>query len=348
MPSAGNGIALGEILLLTSNPQILLSIKRPFQPFKIKRLPLICHLKKIGFYKYKNRWAKRLGKKIGRLIFEVAFRYLKLSGIAEIDVRYNAEWRTFVFESRSLHFSRLYDKQIYDLCEPELAILLESFLTDDMVLYDIGANWGYFSLYASTLPGFNGQIYAFEPIQETFADLQDWVQQLGQEHRVQCHKIALSDTDGNGQMGVISGDSGLASLGRGDDPESMKEQVQISRLESLDLPKPDFIKLDVEGYEYEVIQGSLNIIAASKPMIFFENWNNRQNPEETLSPIRTLLGLGYKLFVPMWWIGPPANEMFWPISNYMFPHGPKQMAYVEFSIDSRFSLRYQINFFCCH
>ena len=50
----------------------------------------------------------------------------------------------------------------------------------------------------------------------------------------------------------------------------------------------------------------------------------------------------------MWWVGHPANEMYWPVSNYMFPDGPIQMAYVEFDINTRFDLRDQINFFCCH
>ena len=215
-------------------------------------------------------------------------------------------------------------------------------------LYDIGANWGYFSLYASTLPDYHGHIHAFEPIEKTYADLQDWVRQLGQENRVTCHKIALSDADGTARMGVIPDDSGLASLARIRDLNSENQDVQTYRLDSLKLPKPDFIKLDVEGYEYEVIRGGLDTLLTNKPMIVFENWADQENPEHTLMPIRALLDYGYKLFVPMWWIGPPANQMFWPISNSMFPNGPKQMAYVEFDINMRFAIRDQINFFCCH
>ena len=50
----------------------------------------------------------------------------------------------------------------------------------------------------------------------------------------------------------------------------------------------------------------------------------------------------------MWRIGPPTNEIFWPVSHQMFPDGPKQMAYVELDINKRFALRDQINFFYCH
>jgi len=333
---------------LTSNRQAYLSIKPPFVPFEIERLPLISHLRNIGFHKYKSRWAKRLGKKIGRLVFDIAYSHLNLSGQAEVSVQFEGQKRKFVFDARKLHFSRIYDKQIYNLCEPELAILLEVFLTGDRVFYDIGSNWGYFSLYASALPDYHGPIHGFEPVEETYSDLQDWVQQLGRDKRVSCHKIALSDTDGVAQMGVIHEDSGLASLARAEDADSEKQQVQTCRLDSLNLPKPDFIKLDVEGYEFEVLQGGLKTLLENKPMIVFENWLSRENPEHTLLPIRTLLDNGYKLFVPMWWIGAPTNKMFWPVSNYMFPDGPKQMAYVPFDPDTRFSLRDQINFFCCH
>jgi len=287
-------------------------------------------------------------EKIGRFVFEFSYHYLRLTGQAEIGVQYKDLKRRFVFNARKRHFSRIYDNQIYNLCEPELATLLELFLTGDKTFYDIGANWGYFSLYASCLPNYHGHIHSFEPVEETFADLQDWVRQLGQEERVTCHKIAVSDVDGFAQMGVLSEDSGLASLARVEDPESEKEDVHTCRLDSLELPKADFIKLDVEGHEYEVLQGGLNTLMTNKPMIMFENWADKKNPEHTMMPIKALLDLGYKLFVPMWWIGSPSHKMFWPISNNMFPDGPKQMAYVEFDLETRFDLRDQINFFCCH
>ena len=333
---------------MTFTPRTYLAIKPPFVPFEIKQQPLISQLRNIGFHKYKNRWAKRLGKNIGRLIFDIAYHHLKLSGEIEVAVQFEGQDKKLLVDARNLHFSRLYAKQICDLCEPELTTLLELFLTGDKVFYDIGANWGYFSLYASSLPDYHGHIHAFEPVEETFADLQDWVKQLGQENRVNSHKVALSDANGTAHMGILPNDSGLASLARAEDLDSKTMEVQTFRLDSLKIPKPDFIKLDVEGYEYQVIQGGLDTLLTNKPMIMFENWIDRENHEHTMMPIKALLDHGYKLFVPMWWVGPPANKMYWPISNNMFPEGPKQMAYVEFDINTRFDLRDQINFFCCH
>ena len=333
---------------MTKIAQTYVTKTPPFVPFTIEQLPLLSRLQLIGFHKYKNRWAKRLGKRLGRLLFDFAYHHLKLSGQVSVSIDFAKKKRNLHFDARKLHFSRIFDTQLDNLCEPELATLLDIFLTDDKVFYDIGSNWGYFSLYAAALPNYRGLIYAFEPIEETFFDLNDWVTRAGQEKRVVCQKLALSDCDGTAQMGVISSDSGLASLARDQDMDSENCEVQTCRLDSLEYPKPDFIKLDVEGYEYQVIQGGLSTLAAKKPIIMFENWISKDDPEHTLLPIKTLLKRGYKLFVPMWWIGAPSNEMFWPISHQAFPKGPRQMAYVPFDPETRFSLRDQINFFCCH
>ena len=333
---------------MTRSNHSYLSAQAPFVPFRVDYLPLIARLRLIGFHKYKNRWAKRFGKKLGRLLFDFAYDVLRFSGQGMVEVTFGTDKKMFQFDARNLHYLRIYDHQMDTLCEPELAAVLNAFLTGDRVFYDIGSNWGYFALYAATLPGYEGEIHAFEPIRETFDELQDWVAQLGQERRVHCHNLAISDADGPVQMGIVSGDSGLASILRTDGPSSRHQIAEARRLDTLDLPAPDFIKLDVEGFEHEAICGALKTLASHQPMIMFENWISRDKPEQTLSPIEVLEKLGYQLFVPMWWIGEPSNQMYWPISHHLFPKGVRTMAFVPFNIEFRFSMRDQINFFCCH
>ncbi len=341
-------IILGESTKVSKSPKAYLTRKPPPVPFAVEKMPLLSRLQLIGFHKYKNRWAKRFGKKPGRMLFDLAYSRLRLSGQVDVSILFGKHTRHFRFDARKLHFSRIFDNQMDNLCEPELATLLNIFLTGNKVFYDIGSNWGYFSMYAASLPDYSGQIHAFEPIDETFCDLRDWVAQTAQEGRVSCHKTALSDCDGTARMGAVPGDSGLASLARSQDIDSEKYEVQTCRLDSLEYPKPDFIKLDVEGYEFEVIKGGLNTLAAKKPMIMFENWVSKDNPDHTMMPINELLEYGYKLFVPMWWIGAPTNKLFWPATHQAIPKGPRQMAYVPFDPETRFLLRDQINFFCCH
>jgi len=59
---------------------MFVAVKSAFVPFTIESLPLLSKLQLIGFHKYKNRWAKRFGKKLGRLIFDFAYHRVKLSG----------------------------------------------------------------------------------------------------------------------------------------------------------------------------------------------------------------------------------------------------------------------------
>lgn len=48
------------------------------------------------------------------------------------------------------------------------------------------------------------------------------------------------------------------------------QNVELRTLDSLELQKVDFIKIDVEGYEYFVLQGGLNTIRKFKPQIILE------------------------------------------------------------------------------
>ena len=49
-----------------------------------------------------------------------------------------------------------------------------------------------------------------------------------------------------------------------------KKNISIKKLDNFNF-KPDFIKIDTEGYEFEVIKGSLMTIKLSKPIILFEH-----------------------------------------------------------------------------
>ena len=52
-------------------------------------------------------------------------------------------------------------------------------LPEDGVFYDIGSNWGWFTMHVASRPGFRGKIHAFEPFASSYADLCDLVRQAG-------------------------------------------------------------------------------------------------------------------------------------------------------------------------
>ena len=76
--------------------------------------------------------------------------------------------------------------------------------------------------------------------------------------------------------------------------------MPVRRLDGLDLPAPDLIKLDVEGHEAAVLSGAFRLLTRHRPLIVFESWYNAANLEAMLDPLRFLNALEYRLYRPIW------------------------------------------------
>jgi len=69
--------------------------------------------------------------------------------------------------------------------------------------------------------------------------------------------------------------------------------VEAVTIDSLNLPKIDFIKLDVEGVELEVLKGAVNVLKSQRPIIAFEFLSHIENVQ---SPIPFLVDNGYDVY----------------------------------------------------
>jgi FkbM family methyltransferase len=181
--------------------------------------------------------------------------------------------------------------------EPELAHLLDMLMPDDAIFLDVGSNFGYFSIYIATRPGFHGHIHAFEPIEKSFSSLQELVNSLQCDKVVTCHQMAVSDKSGTAKMDIGS-DPGLASIK--DDTFEQGETVQITTLDSLNLDRVDFIKIDVEGHEAAALRGADALISTHKPYIFLESWIFPEDQNKVFGPLKFLIDHGYNLYLPAW------------------------------------------------
>jgi len=168
-------------------------------------------------------------------------------------------------------------------------------LPEGGTLLDIGSNWGYFALYAaSNREKFT--VHAFEPMPQTYRDLTSCVDQAGLSHRVTCHHLALSDADGELFIQIPDGlHSGSAQVSQ----QCTTTRIPSRRLDTMLLPPPDFIKMDVEGHEIGVLRGAVNTLRSARPFLVFENKPNSSGPEEALEPLFFLAQAGYKLFAPV-------------------------------------------------
>jgi FkbM family methyltransferase len=139
-------------------------------------------------------------------------------------------------------------------------------------IIDIGANNGSFAVDFAHLVGDKGNVYSFEPQRIVYYQLCGNVFMNGIDN-VYCYNLAIgnSDTDiqvqkpnyfqngnvnfGDVKVGKVQGDS---------------VSVEQRRLDYFDFNDVIFIKIDVQGYELNVIKGAENTIRKHRPYLFVE------------------------------------------------------------------------------
>ncbi len=143
------------------------------------------------------------------------------------------------------------------------------------VVYDIGAHAGAYSLFFSRRVGPAGAVVAFEPSPKTFALLRRNIEINGVSN-VRALECALGRESTRRALYVLPGMPSTASLA----PEARtpfrlrSAVVAIEPLDvlapRLDLPSPDFIKIDVEGMEAEVLAGATDTLRRWRPDVLVE------------------------------------------------------------------------------
>lgn len=124
-------------------------------------------------------------------------------------------------------------------------------------VWDVGANVGYYTRLFADRVGTEGKIFAFEPSPVNFARLQRACAELT---NVQLQQLGLGREDGT--LSFVQGADDLGATSRVIDvppPESGQTVVEIRAgwhlIEKGEVLPPNVIKIDVEGFELEVLQG---------------------------------------------------------------------------------------------
>jgi FkbM family methyltransferase len=157
--------------------------------------------------------------------------------------------------------------------EPHLQAILKCFLNSGGIAVDIGASTGFFTLLMSHLVGPTGRVYAFEPVKAT-VDILRRNLELNEAANVEVKPVAVSDAVGSVVLRVPESNASMASMHWHKDEESMVcEQVNavvLDQVEGLSEICPDFVKIDVEGAEGNVIRGALELLRRCRPILFVE------------------------------------------------------------------------------
>jgi FkbM family methyltransferase len=189
-----------------------------------------------------------------------------------------------------------------EFARPEVEFLGEQ-LPADGVMYDIGANLGTVAIpIARYRP--KARIYAFEAQQGIHKLLSRNVGLNGLTN-VQTFPWAVGEIDGSVDFPAppLTSVGNFGGVGR-DAKISMTAPVPMKRLDSLEgMPPPNLLKIDVEGFDLEVVQGGLELLRKHKPVVFYESLR----PAKTAELNALMLAEGYRLF---WFFAPyitPAN-----------------------------------------
>jgi FkbM family methyltransferase len=163
----------------------------------------------------------------------------------------------------------------YGHYEPELSEFLLRFLEPGSVAADVGAHFGYYSLLMSRLVGERGTVHAFEPTPRTFALLEA---NLGPCTNVRPNRAAVWREDTTLELSDFG--SGLATFnsvagGRLEDPAAQAASFRVPAV-ALDGyfersgQRVDFLKIDAENAEAEVLEGMRGILASQRPVFSLE------------------------------------------------------------------------------
>lgn len=196
---------------------------------------------------------------------------------------------------------------VYGSVEAELKNWMISNLKNEDVFVDIGANFGLYTVLAGRLISRPNSIYAFEPNPFILKFLrQNLLLNAPLWEYVNVIDKACGSCSGKAEFSArkfFPGNSTLLEvesqlLDQFDD-ELINFEVDVIRLDEFTFPGKERIvcKIDVEGFELEVIQGMKNLLASERDIVLVFEWSNSTNTRSGKQIIQLFKELGYTLSV---------------------------------------------------
>lgn len=135
----------------------------------------------------------------------------------------------------------------------------------DLVI-DVGAHYGFYTLYASQLVGDKGTILAFEPHPHNYERLLTNME-VNKIKNAKAFSTALGDFDGQTKLYITPHSDGHSTFFRTENYLNVKTRKMDTVVAKLGLEKVDLIKIDAEGDEMTVLKGAIETIKKYKPKI---------------------------------------------------------------------------------
>jgi FkbM family methyltransferase len=156
------------------------------------------------------------------------------------------------------------------------------------VVYDLGANVGYYTLLSAVLAGPLGRVFAFEPLPRNLEFLRRHLS-LNRIDNATVIEAAVADRSGT----VRFEEDASTSKGRIAAQGTLEvRSVALDELVARErMPRPDLLKIDIEGGEFLALQGARRILTESHPVIFLSTHSGKVHKE----CLAFLESLGYRI-----------------------------------------------------
>jgi FkbM family methyltransferase len=181
--------------------------------------------------------------------------------------------------------------------EPELQAAIRDWVKQGSIVYDVGANIGYVSLLLAKAAGQHGHVYAFEALPDNADRWRKNIFLNGMESRLSLYAGAVTNSSGTVQFLVHSSGGMGKAVGSAGRDDTYQKEINIPGI-SLDEfvyrqgnPKPQIIKIDIEGGEVLALPGMRRVLAEAKPILLME----LHGPESSRVAWETLSSTGYDL-----------------------------------------------------
>lgn len=190
-----------------------------------------------------------------------------------------------------------------EYCDEEIELISKIVKKGDTIL-DVGANIGLMTIPFSKMIGTNGKVLSFEPQPKIYYTLCGNIA-INNLNNVESYNLAVGDT--NEPLFLPSIDyKKLNNFGGISLSDSGDVKINQIKLDDLSFEKLNFIKIDVEGMEINVLEGSKETIKKHRPILYIEN--DRKDKSEML--LSFLLSNNY--------------NCYWHVSNLFKPNNFKK------------------------
>ena len=195
--------------------------------------------------------------------------------------------------------------------ERETIAFIRKFAKPGDIIFDVGANIGYFSIIFSELVRNEGMVHSFEPSRREYFKLCKNISR-NNLYNVFMNNLALGENDSYTQMSIFDDSKYGAynTLGEVSHKKVLRssyhsELIRIMRgdtyLSLFPGSDPNLLKIDVEGYESEVISGMSDLLQKDNgPCLIVEicQGTHQNDVDKIASLINSITSYGYELFQP--------------------------------------------------